>query len=200
MIRLAIYFFLAGRLVAAEPLGFNEHIRPILAGKCFACHGPDEAGRDGDFRLDVREEALSVLTPGKPMASELLRRVASDDPDEVMPPPDAKIGRLSSEDVAKLKRWIDEGAAYERHWAFVPVPKNDGDADLIDAPIAKLLQANGHAQQPEADRRTLLRRVSLDLTGLPPSFAELQAYLSDDSPEAYERAVDRLLASPHYGA
>ncbi|NCX97495.1 MAG: DUF1549 domain-containing protein, partial [Planctomycetia bacterium] len=189
-------------------LSFNRDIRAILSENCFACHGPDSANRQAGLRLDTFEQAtaelesgLRAIVPEDAAASELLARVVSDDPDLVMPPPEAKIGRLSAEQVATLRSWITEGATYEPHWAFVP-PKRPAAADAaagIDALVAGQLAARGLAFQPEADRVTLIRRASYDITGLPPTPAEVQAFLIDTSPDAYDTLLDRLLASPRYG-
>lgn len=196
--------------VAAE-VSFNREIRPILSENCFACHGPAE-DRGGDLRLDVREDAIAdrggyaAIVPGSPDESEILRRILSTDPDEVMPPPRAKKHRLSAEQLATLRRWIAAGAPYEGHWAFQPlaaaspppVPAGWGRNE-IDGFVAAGLTAAGLAPSPEAEKEVLLRRVSLDLVGLQPDPEELRAFVVDASPDAYERAVDRLLASPHYG-
>ncbi len=205
-----------GLLWAATPaapksparLSFNNDIRPILSENCFACHGPDNANRQAGLRLDTFEQAIEELdsgmraiVPEDVAASELIARVVADDPDIVMPPPEAKIGRLSPEQVATLKRWIAEGAKYEPHWAFVsPVkPAADDAAAGIDATVAARLATRGLAHQPEADRSTLIRRASFDITGLPPTPAEVDAFVADSSPDAYEKLLDRLLASPRYG-
>lgn len=196
--------------VHAAGISFDRDVRPILSDNCFACHGPAEE-RGGDLRLDVRDEAVAdrggyaAIVPGDPDGSEILRRILTTDPDEVMPPPRAKKHRLTDRQLETLRRWIADGAAYEPHWAFRPVappsppPLGDRGRNAIDAFIAAGLAAAGLAPSPEADRDVLLRRVSLDLVGLQPSPEELQAFLSDPAEDAYERAVDRLLASPHYG-
>ncbi len=189
-------------------LSFNKDIRPILSENCFACHGPDNANRQAGLRLDTFELATEKLdsgsqaiVPGDGAASELIARVISDDPDTVMPPPEAKIGRLSPEQVETLKRWIAEGAQYEPHWAFVsPVKPEASDvAAGIDAAVAAKLAARGLSHQPEADRTTLIRRASFDITGLPPTPTDVESFVADTSPDAYEKLLDRLLASPQYG-
>ena len=189
-------------------LSFNNDIRPILSENCFACHGPDTANRQAGLRLDTFESATEELDSGSRAivpedvaASELIARVVSDDPDTVMPPPEAKIGRLSPEQVATLKRWITEGAKYEPHWAFVsPIrPETDNVAAGIDAAVAAKLAPRGLAHQPEADRTTLIRRASFDITGLPPTPADVEAFVADASPDAYVKLLDRFLASPRYG-
>ena len=198
---------------AAPPApNFSRDIRPILTEYCLACHGPDAAGREADLRLDDRESATAALpsgavaiVPGRLEASAIIHRIESDDPDTVMPPPDSG-KRLPADTRELLRAWIEAGAHYESHWAFrppqrPPVPAVE-DASWVRSPIdafvlERLEKANVRPA-PEAPRHTLLRRLSLDLTGLPPTVEELDAFLADDSPQAYERAVDRLLASPHY--
>jgi len=190
---------------AAEPLHFNRDIRPILSDKCFACHGNDKNKRSVDMRLDVRESAVTAgaIVPGKPDESAALERMLSDDPDMQMPPPHAKLGKLSPEEIQKIRQWIAEGAEYEPHWSFislkpVTIPESAG-LSPIDAIVAAGLARRGLTLQPEASKTALLRRVTFDLTGLPPTPAEVAAFLSDTSPEAYEKVVDRLLASEAYG-
>ena len=195
----------------ADGISFNRDIRPILSDNCFACHGPAE-DRGGDLRLDVRDDAIAdrggyaAIVPGKPGESEILRRIRSTDPDAVMPPPRAKKHKLSDKQLAILERWIEEGAAYQGHWSFQalaavepPASASGRARNEIDAFIESQLAAAGLTPSPEADKEVLLRRVSLDLVGLQPTPEELQAFLADPSPTAYESAVDRLLASPHYG-
>jgi len=193
-------------------ISFNRDIRPILSENCFACHGPDSANRQAGLRLDIAEQAVAELESGSraivpedTTASELIARVVSDDPDIVMPPPDAKIGRLTEEEVELLRRWIAEGARYEPHWAFLPAAKPDmpaddaGRAHPIDQVVTSRLAKRGLRPQPEADRATLIRRATFDITGLPPTPAEVEAFIADSSPDAYEKLLDRLLASPRYG-
>jgi hypothetical protein len=207
---------------AKEPLQYNRDIRPILADKCFTCHGP--AKKAGiDLRLDQREVAvkLGAIAPGKPDESELLSRVSSDDDDVRMPPPAAKFGHLGKDQIATLRQWIAEGAEYQPHWSLIslrPValpnsvplpnrvaspngvaPMTEGKPSPIDAIVRESLARRGLALQPEADRATLIRRVTFDITGLPPTPEEVQAFIADTSPKAYERVVDRLLASERYG-
>jgi hypothetical protein len=215
--RAAAFLALAWPAVAAHGaapsparLSFNRDIRPILSDTCFACHGPDNANRQAGLRLDTFDLATGELdsgtraiVPEKIDESEMIARIISEDPDTVMPPPEAKIGRLSAEQVETLKRWIAEGATYEPHWAFVapakPAAAADGTAAAIDAIVAGTLAKRGLKLQAEADRRTLIRRASFDLTGLPPTPAEVEAFVADTSPDAYEKLLDRLLASPRYG-
>lgn len=206
---------LAVRAAAEAPLDFARDVRPILSDKCFLCHGPDEGSRSTDLRLDQRDSVFADLggyaavTPGDAEASELVRRIESDDEFEQMPPPDS--GRsLTAAEIATLRRWVEEGAKWSGHWAFTKperpsVPEVAADtpaewrANPIDAFVLKRLNEAGMKPSERADRETLLRRVTLDLTGLPPTLAEREAFLADDEPDAYERAVERLLASPHYG-
>ena len=198
---------------AAEPeLSFNRDIRPILSANCFACHGFDAKQRKADLRLDVAEGALAehdghvAIKPRDVAGSEVWRRLTSDDPDVVMPPPSTK-KKLTDEQKQTVRRWIEQGAAYQKHWAFeppvnaaVPAVKNPawGKNELDRFILARLDQA-GLAPQPEAPRSTLIRRVAFALTGLPPTAAEVALFEADKSPEAYEQMVDRYLKSPQYG-
>ena len=216
---LVLLLLVAGYSLWSAPTGqaagpdFAREVRPVLSNRCFKCHGPDEGHREAGLRLDLREEALRELdsgtraiVPGHPDDSELIARITSTDPDLVMPPPHAKIV-LTDRERQILTDWIAAGAEYRPHWAFVkPVrpdpptvnhaawPKNE-----IDRFVLARLEQEGLAPSPEADRATLCRRVYLDLVGLPPTTAELDAFLADTSPDAYEQLVDRLLASPRYG-
>ena len=193
---------------ADDKVDFARDIRPILSNKCFKCHGP--AVQKGKLRLDDHAAAVKkgAITPGKPGGSELLARVMEpSDEDGRMPPSDAG-ERLTPDQIAKLRAWIEQGAEYTPHWAF-SAPKRPivpelpgtrpGSKNPIDAFILARLQKEGLALSPAADKATLLRRVTLDLTGLLPSPKELDDFLKDNSPDAYEKVVDRLLASPHYG-
>lgn len=204
----------ASRATAADgKVDFNRDIRPILSENCFACHGPDEKRRDGDRRLDIREGAIAdsdgiiAIVPGKPEESDLLIRIRSHDQDEIMPPPKAKKSPLTEQQIALITRWIAEGAEYEGHWAFLPVedvvppPVQDADwaRNPIDQFILAKLEKEGVKPSPEADRATLIRRLSLDLTGLVPTPEEVRAFQDDARPDAYAQLVTRLLASPHYG-
>jgi hypothetical protein len=197
---------------ADRPVDFNRDVRPILAANCYICHGPDDKQRQADLRLDKRDGALAerhgtrAVVAGKAKESELIRRVAATDEAERMPP--AETGkRLSAAQVETLARWIDQGAPYAAHWAYVPPARPSlpavKDAAWARRPLDRFvlarLEAEGLTPSPEADRYTLIRRVSLDLTGLPPSLDEVDEFVADAAPDAYERLVDRLLAAPAYG-
>ena len=191
---------------SAQPVDFNADVRPILAAHCYACHGPDEKARKGDLRLDVRDAAVrsKAIIPGKPGESELLRRVTSKDADDQMPPARSKKPLLTAAQVDVLTRWVAEGAKYAEHWSFAKltrpeVPAIDGVKSPVDAFLRYRLRQEGVTPAPEADRVTLIRRLSFDLTGLPPTPEEVRAFVADKSPDAYETLADRLLASPHYG-
>jgi hypothetical protein len=207
--------------VADEPVEFNRDVRPILSDHCFACHGPDATNRQGDLRLDREEDAFArrerpVIVRGKSADSELYRRITAADPAERMPPEEAH-KPLSPEQIETLRRWIDQGGKWQKHWSLIPparpaLPSAGGKpafghhercfapaTNAIDVFIRAELQRRGMQPSPEAAPHTLLRRASFDLTGLPPTHEELDAFEADDSPDAYERAVDRLLASPRYG-
>jgi len=194
------------------PVRFNRDIRPIMSDNCFACHGPGT--REAGLRLDVRDETVqpadsgeTPIVPGKPDESEVVRRVMSDDPDTVMPPPQAH-KTLSSEQKEIIRRWVEQGAAYENHWSFEPPVKAEPPPVVgtsfpihhpIDAFIADRLRSEGLTMSPEADRETLIRRVALALTGLPPTPSEVDTFLDDTSPDAYDKMVDRYLASERFG-
>ncbi len=198
----------------AEPadVKFNQEIRPILSANCFACHGPDEQSREAELRLDTREGAFAdrdesqTLVAGKPDDSELYNRVASTDPDMQMPPPDGE-QHLKPEEIVLIKRWIEQGANWQRHWSFITptqpelpeVEQSSSIREPIDHFVLARLEQEQLALSAEADRRTLIRRVSFDLTGLPPELEEVQAFVADQSSGAYEKVVDRLLATTHYG-
>ena len=191
-----------------QTLEFNRDIRPILAENCFYCHGPDPNKRKADLRLDQRQSALDAGALG-PSGSLIIDRIHSDDSDLLMPPPDSN-RHLSQRDKKMLTRWIHEGATYQTHWAFVaPVQKMP---PLIDTPTLQYWPKNsvdnfilaelenvGLTPSPEASRETLIRRLYADLIGLPPSQEEVDEFLTDQSPDAYEQLVDHLLASQHYG-
>ncbi|AMV38059.1 DUF1553 domain-containing protein [Planctomyces sp. SH-PL62] len=193
---------------ADDAVVYNRDVRPILAENCFACHGPDSAARKADLRLDVREAAVEMgaVEPGDLEASSLVARIETDDKHEVMPPPGSH-KTLTAEQKDVLKRWIAQGAEYQAHWSLIAptrsaLPKT-ADASWgrtpIDAFILSALESKGIKPAPEADRRTLARRASLDLTGLPPNPEEVEAFVADASPDAYEKYVDALLRSPAWG-
>ncbi len=189
-------------------LEYNRDVRPIMAENCFPCHGPDSAARKADLRLDQREAAIKAgaIAPGDLEASELIARINSTDPKEVMPPP-ATTKTLSQKQKDTLKQWIAAGAAYQLHWSFIPparakeppVKNRSWVRNPIDGFVLAKLEENGLSPAPEADRRTLARRVTLDLTGLTPEPAAVESFASDRSPDAYEKLVSRLLASPRWG-
>jgi len=187
---------------------FNRDIRPILSENCYACHGPDKNRRKAKLRLDERASAIGTkaIVPGKPDDSELVARVFEEDAEQVMPPP-ATHKMLTPAQKELLKQWIAQGAEYQAHWAYVPPERPSVPAvrntswvrNPIDAFILSTLESKAIAPSPEADRPTLIRRLSLDLIGLPPTPAEVRAFEQDIDPRAYERVVDRLLSSHHYG-
>jgi hypothetical protein len=240
LLAVAIFFTIAGQTLAglADKPQFNRDIRPILSDNCFSCHGIDSKKREAKLRLDVEEGAFKAnedgdlpIKPGDLEKSEVWQRIISDDKDEIMPPPKAH-KKLTAEQKDTIKRWIEQGAQYQKHWAFVapvkaPVPIFSAQSSVpssqssvpghapaeaklitehwalstnpIDAFILQRLQQESLTPSAEADRETLIRRVTFDLTGLPPTPAEVDAFVADKSPDAYDKVVTRLLASPHYG-
>ena len=213
---LALAFILVFSMLssrAADPIDFNRDIRPILSDNCFKCHGPDAQTREADLRLDTELGAFADLgdgffpiVKGKPDESEIIWRIETEDTEDLMPPADSELA-LTEEEIAKLRQWITDGAEWNQHWSFEPVdrpelPKVENASwprNGIDHFILERIEEEGLAPSPEADRRTLIRRLSLDLNGLPPAPAEVQAFLDDASANAYETLVDRLLSSPRYG-
>lgn len=190
-----------------EAIDFDRQIRPILSNACFTCHGPDEARREADLRLDREDSAkASVIVAGHPDESELIRRITSEDEFERMPPVDAK-QQLTPAQIELLKQWISAGAPWTQHWSFVPpqaaplpeVSDPHWPRNAIDRFILKRLDREHLTPSAPANKETILRRVTLDLTGLPPTREELDAFLADDSPDAYEKVVDQLFSSPRYG-
>jgi hypothetical protein len=202
-----VFVFVARFSLAADAPDFNRDIRPILSDKCFACHGPDEAARKAKLRLDVRDVAVAkgAIVPGDANASELVARIHDDDEFFRMPPPEFNVS-LSEAEKALLTAWIAAGAEYQPHWSLIPVaaapvPGVEGywARNDIDAFVFERLTREGLTPSPEASKETLLRRVTLDLTGLLPTTEEIAAFLADDAPDAYERVVERLMAAPAYG-
>lgn len=200
--------FVAARAQESE-ISYSRDVRPIISDMCFSCHGPDEQGRKGDLLLSDYQSALKggesgqpAIVLGDPANSELIKRILSEDPDVCMPPPHTK-KKLSPTQIAILERWITTGATYEKHWAFTPpsqpTPPDSKSLNPIDAFVEHRLQQSDLTPSPQADKATLLRRVALDLIGLPPTESELEEFFADTSSDAYERAVTRLLDSPKYG-
>ncbi len=199
-----------------KPLEFNRDVRPILSEACYQCHGPDRAKRKANLRLDVPQKTgglvgltgIPVITPGKPEESLLIERILSDDPDEKMPPADSH-KTLTASQIQTLKRWVVEGAEFQGHWAYLP-PARHVVPDVPDAPslfvrssidkfVLATLQDKGLKPAPETDRVTLIRRLSFDLRGLPPTPAEVDAFVNNMAPDVFETLVDTMLASPQYG-
>lgn len=208
LVALAFTSLEVGGLAAADSkVDFNRDIRPILASKCYACHGPDEDKREGGLRLDLRDEVVpEAIVPGKPETSEVWARIITEDPDDVMPPLSSP-KQLKPAERELVRRWIAQGAEYQAHWSFLPIKRptppavkhREGMRNDIDAFIRAALERHDLQPAPEAEAATLIRRVSLDLTGLPPTLSEVDAFVRDRRPDAYERLVDRLLDSPHFG-
>ncbi len=213
--RFAIALLLCVVATRAGTVDFNRQVLPILSDACFRCHGPDGEKRKAKLRLDEHDglfrtvDGVTVVAPGKPAESELIARITNPDPEDVMPPRDST-RQLTKNEIELLRTWVEEGASWKQHWAYAPPqrPAVPAVADAaarkrvrnpIDAFVFARLAKEGLKSSPEADAAALLRRVSLDLTGLPPTLAELDAFLADRAPDAYERAVDRLIASPRYG-
>ncbi|MFT5094960.1 MAG: hypothetical protein ACI93T_003804, partial [Porticoccaceae bacterium] len=199
----------------AQAIQYNRDVRPILADKCFHCHGPDAAARQADLRLDKREDVLAdrdghrAIVPGEAANSELIRRVLSKDDDERMPPPDSGVS-LTVEEIEILRRWIQQGAEYQTHWSFIPperppLPEVENEVwakDAIDRFVFAKLEREGLKPSREATAATLVRRISLDLTGLPPTVAEVAVFeqaWKQDAAAAIQSLIDRLLKSPRYG-
>jgi hypothetical protein len=196
----------------AGKVDFNFQIRPLLSDRCFTCHGPDERARKARLRLDTREglfkdleDGAAVIKPGKPAESELVRRIQATDDDQM--PPEKSSLKLTDAEKELLKRWIAQGAEYKSHWSFNPVeevsPPTPRDGKLsrnpIDAFVLSRLEKEKLKPAPEASRETLIRRLALNLSGLPPTLEEIDAFLADKSPLAYERAAVMFLSSPAYG-
>ena len=194
---------------------YNWHIKPILSDRCYVCHGPDDQVRKAELRLDTREGAygasredstVRIIFPGNAASSLLMKHITSEDPNRRMPPPESNLS-LSQREIALIRQWIDQGAKWKRHWAFIPpaestlpeVDRGDWARGPIDYFILQKIESAGLAPSSEASRAKLLRRVTFDLTGLPPTPAELDAFQEDRRPDAYERVVDQLLTRPAYG-
>lgn len=211
-------FSFEGRSKADLPdvVSYNFHIRPILSDKCFACHGPDANKRAANLRLDMAEYAFAPLTEtkgafalvaGKPEESELYKRIISKDTAYLMPSPESHLGALSENEIALIKKWIQQGAKYEKHWAFIPPQKKslpkiknaEWTKNEIDFFVASALEKIGLEPNEEADKERLLKRLSLDITGLPPSIELMDQFINDASANAYEKVVDVLMKSPQYG-
>ena len=210
-------FGLAGLSAStAQSVSFNRDIRRILADRCFHCHGPSEEHRQAELRLDRADgddgayrtlDDSTAIKPGSPTDSAVWHRITSEDPDQVMPPPDSHKKPLSPGEKQLIRQWIEAGAEYENFWAFVPPrkpakPPVNGQRwsnQAVDLFVLRKLEEEGLKPRPQADRRTLIRRLTLDLTGLPPTRAEIAAFLADEDERACERLVDRLLARPQYG-
>ena len=199
----------AGVATTDDRIDFNQQIRPILSNNCFPCHGPSEADREADLRLDDRDVAVTemeVITPGDPEDSTLIDRITSEDEDERMPPADSGKS-LTAKQIELLRKWIKQGAKWSEHWSLVAPQRHEipqqnrpnWGRNEIDAFVLRRLQREELAPSPEADRKTLIRRVTLDLTGLPPTSKEVDDFIADASDQAYEKVVDRLLQSPRYG-
>lgn len=199
-----------------DVVSYNFHIRPILSDKCFACHGPDAKKREANLRLDLAEAAFLPLketkggfafVPGKPEESEVYRRITSQDPEYQMPTPESHLGLLSEHEVGLMKKWIEQGAKYEKHWAFVPpkkapLPEVDDEEwprNELDRFVLARMEARGLSPNETADKEHLLKRVSLDLTGLVPSLELQNKFLADNSEQAYAKIVDEILKQPAYG-
>ncbi|MSR65766.1 MAG: DUF1553 domain-containing protein [Pedosphaera sp.] len=188
--------------LAEQPISYNRDVRPVLSDNCFHCHGPDQKTRKGKFRLDVREDALAkgAIVPGKQGESELIKRIFTSNPDDLMPPRETH-KTLTPAQKDLLRRWIASGAKYEKHWAYVPPVKTatPPDKNPIDTLVRQRLRQLGLKPSPAADRRTLARRLYFDLIGLPPKPEEVEAFAQDKSPDAISRLMEKLLASPQFG-
>ena len=203
-----IVFVAASPAIAVDKVDFSRDILPILSDNCFRCHGPDKANRKAKLRLDEEAAAKkAVIVPRKSGDSEIMRRLLSTDPADVMPPPKTD-RKVTKEQIGLVRRWIDEGAVWGAHWAFAKVtspavPKDGKFAGRVRNPIDDFvfsrLEKEGLAPSPPASPEAILRRVKLDLTGLPPTLAEIDAFLADKSPNAYETMVNRFLGSPAFG-
>ena len=205
---LGLYCLLLTRAFSAQTtkIDFDRQIRPLLSDRCFSCHGPDAQSRQANLRLDTADGLATVTIPHQSIDSELYRRIISDDPQLIMPHPSSKL-ELSADEIDVIRQWIDEGADYKKHWSFTPlepvqIPSIGDDSwctNPIDHFVLNQLKENGIAPNPSASKERIIRRLSFDLTGLPPTVPEIDQFLADDSPNDYESLVDRLLASPRFG-
>ena len=193
--------------VTAGPIGFNSHIRPLLSDHCFSCHGFDSNSREANLRLDTSEGAFakrksgSAILPGDPESSLIWKRITSDDPDDIMPPPDHLL-RLDAEEKKLIYHWIKEGAKYEEHWTFIPIKKPDLpnlSAHPLDSLVRQKLKTLELDLSPRASKETLIRRLSFDLRGLPPTPKEVSTFMEDKFPGAWEQLIDNYLADPAFG-
>ncbi|MCH2133206.1 MAG: DUF1553 domain-containing protein [Phycisphaerales bacterium] len=201
---------MADEITTSDDVDFSRDIRPLLSQNCFRCHGPDAAARQADLRLDVQDvlvqplpDGTRAIVPGDASASAMFQRMTTAHDDDRMPPADSGLS-LTAEEIELVRRWIDQGATWERHWSFIPASRSfpgtsDEGVDPIDRHVREALQAAGLESSPAADRTTRLRRITFDLTGLPPAIEEIDAFLADDEPGAWGRVIDRLLESEAYG-
>ena len=193
------FLFSASTAFAAGKLKFNRDIRPILSDKCFFCHGPDPKKREAKLRLDEAESAIAkkAIVPGNADASEMIKRILTDDADDHMPPAKSKLPGMTPQEIATLKQWINEGAEFEAHWSFILLKPEATKNTSIDQIVEAGLVEHGLKLQPETSKETMIRRLSFDITGLPPTAEEVSSFVTQNS--SLESQVDRLLASPHYG-
>tara|TARA_R110002111_G_scaffold227346_2_gene288896 strand:- start:19194 stop:22274 length:3081 start_codon:yes stop_codon:yes gene_type:complete len=210
LVMLVVVLLIYSKICAADEVNFSRDILPLLSDRCFHCHGPEPTHREADLRLDLREAATAdrdgttVIVPGKPEASEFLARITSSDADLLMPPPDSHRKPLTKKQTELIRKWIAEGAKWGQHWSFekpVKVTLNDQEQNQnpIDALVQRRLAEEGLSLSPVTTKQTLIRRLSFDLTGLPPTPQEVEAFVNDESPDADAKLVDRLLKSKHYG-
>ncbi|MDX1681223.1 MAG: DUF1549 domain-containing protein, partial [Akkermansiaceae bacterium] len=197
----------AGWATAATEPDYNRDVRPILSENCFLCHGQDPKHRGGDLRLDIREDAIAAresgaaIVPGKPGESAIIKRMVSTDPDLMMPPPEAHMKALDSAQIKVIEEWIEAGARYDPHWSFVAPTKKalpTFDPNPVDSFVRERLEQEGLKPNPPADDETQLRRLHLDLTGLPPTLEEIESYLADESPTRWQDRIEDLMNSPHF--
>ena len=215
-VTISLSSLLVPRANGSDRVDFNRDIRPILSQKCFACHGPDEDARQAELRLDIADgdegpfrsrDGFAAIVAGDLPGSAIWYRLTTQDADEAMPPPGSSQQPLSDQQRERIRQWILQGAEYADHWAFVaPEPQSAPDTQdqawcsgRIDRFVMARLEQEGLRPQPRADKRTLIRRVTFDLTGLPPTREAIRQFIEDDSPDAYERLVDRLIGTPQYG-